>query len=312
MALFKYIGIEKIVLRIGENIKPINPQMLFFGPSSLDDNKYFTKMSDDGIREGCWEIISGMSVPKKENIEEVSKNYAIAISTYFGKQDEIRFAIFKECIDSLLKTNFYGKIYIVDDGSVYKGHISYVTKLNDDRICIHEKEENSGIAKNKNTGLLLMYNDPNVHIGFLSDDDMIFNDKDWHENYIRAMNNTGIHHFSYALPSISKKTGKEVEVNGYKVLKTTQVDGCLLVTSRSLIERIGFFRIFPYKYGHEHSNFSIRCMQLYRGLYDIIDSEGTVALNDKSIECSSIDVNEDQKIENEKFLHDYSYQPLIV
>jgi len=36
-----------------------------------------------------------------------------------------------------------------------------------------------------------------------------------------------------------------------EILKTAHVNGCFLTGSRTLIEKIGYFKVFPYKYGHE-------------------------------------------------------------
>jgi len=232
-------------------------------------------------------------------------NSAISISTYMRTENfETRFSIFRECIKSFCDSNFEGTLHLVDDGSPTKLHLHWVGELKDKRIIVHFKNENGGIARTKNTGIRLCLEDPEVKYFFLSDDDVIFKDKNWQNEYVNVMEKTNIHHFSYALPTDARKTATIHKVNGLEIFKTSYINGCFLTGSRALVEKIGYFKVFPYKYGHEHSNFSVRCSKVYGGFFDLKNSDTLIDLNEKSHDNKSIVVDSRQLRENEKIMWD--------
>lgn len=211
------------------------------------------------------------------------RGMAIAVSTFMRAESiEQRFVYFKECISSLLASEFPGTIYVVDDCSEVKDHLRWVTALGDPRVVVFEKDVNGGIAKAKNTCIRLCLQKTEVGYFFLSDDDVVFKTSRWFECYTTAVDHTDIQHFSFALPGSARNNSATVTVRGYDVLKTGIVNGCLLMGTRSLVERVGYFKILPHKYGHEHSNYSNRCAKLSGGFYDARDSDQHIELVDGS------------------------------
>lgn len=210
----------------------------------------------------------------------------IAISTYFPIQcSSERLSIFRTSIQSLLSSEFPGKIFIVDDGSGVMDHID-ILKAEDfeNRIKIIYKPENSGVAKTKNTCIKLLLNN-DCQVGFLADDDLKYS-TGWQDIYAHSMAETRIPHFSLFVDK-----GEEiVEYNGHRVKKTPHVNGCFLTFTKKLIDSIGYFRILPYKYGHEHSNFTIRST-LFKQIpffCDVIGSEDYINLIPESVQFKSL------------------------
>jgi glycosyltransferase involved in cell wall biosynthesis len=237
---------------------------------------------------------------------------ALAISTFMREENfENRFQIFKECINSFCESNYDGTLHLVDDGSETKRHLHWVGEKKDDRIVVHFKPENGGVSRTKNTCIRLCLEDPEVKYFFLSDDDMVFKDKNWHEDYVKVMESTNIHHFSYALTSCARKTARVQNVNGVEVLRTAYVNGCFLTCSRKLIEQIGYFKVLPHKYGHEHSNFSVRCNKVTKGFYDLKNSIELLELNGKSHDTKSIVVNKVEMAENGRHVWVNNKEPLV-
>jgi len=212
-------------------------------------------------------------------------DYAISISTFMRNAVyEKRFVVFKECVESLLRTNFEGQIFVVDDGSEIKEHLAWVRTLGDKRLVVVEKQTNGGISRVKNTGLRCIFENGDVNYGFLSDDDMVFKDKDWHMHYMNAIKRTRFEHFIFASHISARPTGHILTVDGQRVLKTILINGCLLTVNRNLINKIGYFRVGPHRYGHEHTQYSMRASEasVHKGYYDIFGSEHLLELNNKS------------------------------
>ena len=109
--------------------------------------------------------------------------YALSIITYFTKEilDRGRLDLFKKSINSLIKSNFEGPVFLVDDGSSVTNHIDYVRGLNDSRINIVLKDTNGGLSKMFNTGIRLIL-DEGCDYGFLANDDIVYS-KDWFTPY---------------------------------------------------------------------------------------------------------------------------------
>ena len=237
--------------------------------------------------------------------------HGIAISTYFPKNyKEERLNIFTRSITSLLESGFPGKIFLVDDGSDVVDHIDVVKTLDTDkRIKIIMKPENTGVARTKNTCIktLLEHECP---IGFLADDDLEYS-KGWAEHYVDSMKKASIPHFSLFIEG-----GAEVvEHNGHPVKKTPHVNGCFLTFTKNLIDRVGYFRVLPYKYGHEHSNFSIRnCIKKEIPFFcDVVDSEKYLKLIPESVAVKSmLEIDEEGFRENEAIAtREFAREPFI-
>lgn len=232
----------------------------------------------------------------------------LAISTYFGNNTSLeRIGIFKESISSLVKTNFYGNIYIVDDGSTITDHLSFVEQLRIPNLRIVRKPLNSGIARTKNTCLRLIHN--HGDIGFLADDDLMYNENWWSE-YENAIIKTNIHHFC---AFIENAKTDPIIINNIKLRATPWVNGCFLTVTKRLIDDVGYFKVLEYGYGHEHSNFTLRCRgnsQLKR----FLDVENMViSVHPKSHDIKSMNNIDREKMEENRLvaLSDFSKQNCI-
>lgn len=226
----------------------------------------------------------------------------LAISTYIKNETyHNRFEIFKRSLTSLKEVEFGGSIFLVDDASPFTGHLDFARSLDIPNLEIIERTSNGGISKTKNTGIKKIL-DSGCNIGFLSDDDMIFH-RNFDAAYVNAMNLTGIHHMSYFY---LKEHRALRTINGVRIHQTPHVNGCFLTFTRALIERIGYFKVLPYSYGHEHSNFTIRAGRVggYPFFCDIENAQDFLTLDPQSIGNSSIDIDIEQFNNNELRLHE--------
>jgi hypothetical protein len=232
-------------------------------------------------------------------------SFGISISTYFGKETKKeRLEYFKQSIQSLYETSFDGKVFVVDDGSSWKEHIEYVNDLNDERFFIYKKEVNGGISKTKNTGIRLILEN-GFDKGVLVDDDVVFYEG-WDKKYKDAMEKTGIPHFTVFC---DKKRILKTKFKNYEILRLPYVNGLFMTFTKKLIDCVGYFKVMPYKYGHEHSNFSLRCLHYGQIPFfcDIVDSKKYVLLipeSGKSPSIGNLKKEDKEHInKNAKFLH---------
>ena len=246
--------------------------------------------------------------------------YSIAISTYFTNKiiDNGRLSIFKSSINSLLESNFEGKIFVVDDGSEVYHHLDYLNNLDDDRIVIFNKKINCGLAKTNNTGIRLILEN-NCDYGFLADDDILYQ-KNWFTPYLNVMSNTKVKHLAFYdkvwTPDISgvSKDSSVVNYENYNLELYRNVQGGMLTFSKEMIDQVGYFKILPYKNGHEHSNFSYRCFRygFSIGFADVENSNKLLSYIDQTgkITTREDDFREKAKV-NEINLFSLNKEPCI-
>lgn len=223
---------------------------------------------------------------KRQWIETVRTNLVtlfpprigLAITTYFtSKTPSKRLEIFQEGINSLLRTTFPGNIYVIDDGSTTKIHLIWIRSLIDSRLHIIERETNGGISKAKNTCLRMLMQDQ-CDIMFLADDDTIYTCQDWYTPYIGAINATGYEHWMFFEDDFVKMYPSFIKIprvtNGYAYTQYNHHTGQLLILTRKVVDIIGYFKIFPAKYGYEHAHYTNRIVRanLAPGHIDILDS----------------------------------------
>jgi len=237
--------------------------------------------------------------------------HGIAISTYFpANYNSERLGIFSRSIESLLHSEFPGKIFVIDDGSDVVDHIDVLkTEDFEKRVKIIMKSQNTGVAKTKNTCIKTLI-DYGCSIGFLADDDIEYKNG-WAEAYIDSMEKASIPHFSLFID----KGAEEVECNGHKVNKTPHVNGCFLTFTKNLIESVGYFKSLPYKYGHEHSNFTIRNVVMGKIPFyaDIVESNKYLGLIPESVGVKSIlEIDEEGFKNNEAIAtREFAVEPFI-
>lgn len=233
-------------------------------------------------------------------------SFGMAISSYFGpKTQDFRLGVFQKGIDSLHETDFDGKVFVVDDGSSTKAHLDHVSGLNDDRFVVVEKQRNAGIGACKNTGIRHIM-EAGFDVGFLADDDLVYFNG-WDKAYLEAMSKTGIKHFCLWVEYLwTKNYGVPVEINGVQLRQTPHVNGAFLTFTRDMINEIGYFKKLPYAYGHEHSNFTLRCQRKrYMPFFaDLNNSEKFIQLIPESGPQSSMggpeNINRAAMAENER------------
>jgi GT2 family glycosyltransferase len=203
-------------------------------------------------------------------------------------------------------TNYTGNIIVVDDGSEEKEHLSWLKEQYGNVIKIHEVKNNLGIASIKNISLKEAFEENNSDVCFLSDDDMFFKDKNWYDNYIDGLIKTGLTMFSFACSHTQLKARNHsnvVKINGHDVLKTLEVNGCFLTIHKKAFVEVGYFRIPPYNYGHEHTQYHKRVNTKfgYDGYYDLVDSYKWMDVAENS--DHSVDFTGEELQENFSFLH---------
>ena len=220
----------------------------------------------------------------------------IGITTFSDAKTSIeRVLIIDTTLASLKKTvqNTDIIVVIVVDGSCIAEHKRILDRYATDFDIIY-KPENRGIWAAKNTCIKYLM-DRGVDIGFLADDDVKFYDG-WYRAYIAAILSTQIQHFTYCPSIMGGMADFEITaINGYDVKKRPEnAHGCFITFTRSLIDQIRYFKEFAYKYGHEHCNFTERCIKYagnQHGVYDIVDCEKYVELNALSMSCKSMVVD---------------------
>jgi GT2 family glycosyltransferase len=184
------------------------------------------------------------------------KRLGVAVTTYSDENTQPhRYAMINNCFESLASVPGI-MVNIVSDGITarHRKIIEGYPQFN------HiERAENGGIAKAKNTSIRVLL-EQDVDIGFLADDDLIFKRPDVFLVYATAVMKTGIPHFCYFEVDHPNEV-ENVIINGHEIRKTRFIMGSFMTFTPELIEKVGWFRVFDYKYGHEHSNFTLRCVE---------------------------------------------------
>jgi glycosyltransferase involved in cell wall biosynthesis len=188
---------------------------------------------------------------RNENKKRYGMKCGFAVSTYHRNTD--RLESFQTCITSIMKHKKKETLVIVvDDGSAVKDHILWV-KTTFPEITLFEKEQNGGIAKCKNTCLRLL-RESNCDNFFLMDDDLEVL-QPIEDVYVKALcdKRVGI---------LSGTTLGNVILRDYtdSTCVTQLLNGFLLCLPRYNFEKAGYFKIFPHKYGHEHTWYTFRVM----------------------------------------------------
>ena len=222
----------------------------------------------------------------------MSKKFGISISTYSNlNTPKGRFDVIKRCLESIMEkvwnTNNNVYVSIVSD-TITKEHLEILENF---PFHLIKNKQNMGIAYVKNIGIKSIL-DAGCDYGFLLDDDIVIKSGEIFLKYIEAIDKTGIGHFSYFIEDKSRCEIKSV--NNYDILKTPHVNGILLTFTKKSIEKTGFFEIFPYKYGHEHSKFSVKNIhKKVSGFFcDIIEKESMIS-TDRAAVFSTVIGTED-------------------
>jgi hypothetical protein len=182
------------------------------------------------------------------------------VPTGSAVSEEFQLMIERNIISFLATTKGRSHLVIVDDGSGEE-HVSFLKEIEATyKIEIEYKKKNSGIACAKNTCLRIFMNSSYKYI-FLIDHDVYFKKRGWDSLYINTAQGIGAHHLSWFVEYNVANSHQMLQKNGVKYAQTSWVNGPLLYADRMAVEKVGGFRVMPEKWGHEHSDWSIR-MQL--------------------------------------------------
>jgi hypothetical protein len=270
-------------------------------PHNFDWHYYLNNYSDlrsNGINSEQKAIQHWVDYGKKEGRNTQGTKCGFAISTYH--RNDSRLDSFTMCISSIMK---YKKpdtvVIIVDDGSLIKNHLTWVSITFPD-IIIVEKPTNNGISKCKNTCLRMLYEN-NCDYFFLLDDDIEIL-QPIEDKYINSLYDDKVSILSGRAESnpvvlnYSKNTNQTNHLNGY-----------VLCFSKLTFMKSGYFKVFPCKYGHEHTWYTHRVMSCTNqiGYFDIASNEFYIKLI--SVESS---INDEQRQyefgKNQHFLNIYN------
>ena len=186
---------------------------------------------------------------------------ALAILTYVPENAHPELlSRLPEAIRSLEQTGYTDDVFIVDDGSRCNSHIRYLESLKG-RYQVTRRKKNGGVCRGKNTCIRLL-RESEVEVGFLAEDDIAFR-AGWSHQYLAAHHVTGIHHFSWAWdqdPSgLMQKFNREI--NGHPIVQTSRLNGVFLTFTPAVIEQVGGFKLLPGKWGHTHTNWTMRIVK---------------------------------------------------
>lgn len=296
---------DDFLRRIGEktNVKIISEECLF-GIHQYHNDSYVSQLDKSLLIQKNKNIYNSKSYPdlhntisSKVNVDVFINNdisnlkMGIAISTYSDQNTpNTRYQIIEESLFSLKNTYDNMTVIIVVDGSYTLQHKEILDKYQNIFTIIY-KRDNGGLSKTKNTGINELLN-RNIDVGFLADDDMLYK-QGWYRLYTSTMINSNISHFTYWPLSLSNDISNE-KINNTMLTVTAGKSGCFLTFTKELINKIGYFRVFPHKYGYEHVEFTERYINnnnIIKKIYDVYNSNSYLLLNDKSINNKSYYTN---------------------
>jgi len=277
-------------------------------PHNFDWQYYLATYPDlraNGVNTEQQAIQHWFEFGQREGRTTLGKKCGFAISTYH--RNNSRLDAFTKCISSIMK---YKKtdtvVIIVDDGSVIKNHLDWASITFPD-IIIVEKPTNNGIAKCKNTSLRVLYEN-NCDFFFLLDDDIEIL-QPIEDTYIRSLCDKNVHILSGASSANQIISSYSTNTNITQLLQ-----GYLLCFTRQTFIKSGYFKVFPSKYGHEHTWYTYRVMKHNKQTH-FLDIKNSVLYTNIIHALSSI--CEEQKtqdcVENTKFMNitNYEYQHCI-
>jgi glycosyltransferase involved in cell wall biosynthesis len=182
----------------------------------------------------------------------------VAISTYASEKTyPSRVEIADRCFDSVLKSVGDNSIkIIVNDASTNETHLKNLSKYRNSFEVI-DNPQNVGNMSGKNVSIKRMY-DAGCEYMFLLDDDIEVL-PGWAEQYTNAIEKTGIQHFQFCIsPDLFYVKEVEEDIEGVMVYSRPGAQGALITLTRECVEKVGFFKILPCRYGHSHCHFSKR------------------------------------------------------
>lgn len=192
---------------------------------------------------------------KKKNIL-FNEEFGIAISVYSDKNTpkERLLASFK-CLNYIFLLIQNCNIYIIIDGNINEKHFEFLKKLkNTYKNCfLYKNIENYGISITKNICLKILNSNEKLKYFCLLDDDIFIKNNfiDYSIDILNKYDIPILTNFNKGLPYFNNNINKcFINSNFYL--------GNILIFSKKYFRKWGYFRVFPYKWGEEHQEFTNR------------------------------------------------------
>jgi len=182
------------------------------------------------------------------------KKIGIAVSTFTEeKTDPKRYELIEECLNTLASTtsNIDGieiVKYIIVDGSIPNIHSNLLNQYSNSFTIVH-RQENGGVSKTKNTSIRTLLED-NIDVGILE----------------HLYQNEPAKRKAYNIGAFQK--------NGLNLFRHIASAGIFMTFTPHVIEKIGYFKVLPGKFGAEHLQFTGRVHKAKLMTYPI-DLEGS-------------------------------------
>ncbi|AUV58485.1 glycosyltransferase [Bandra megavirus] len=244
-----------------------------------------------------------------KNIDNVM--IGIGVTTYSDENtSDKRIQIINDSLNSLKRNMGNVIVIIVVDGKCTAKHKAILDKYSDVFEIIY-RPKNGGIAKAKNTCIKNLLN-KNIDIGFLADDDILY-DKGWQQLYVSNIQNTGLQHMCYWPMNISPNV-KYIDYNNTVIVNPQcGISGCFITFTRSVIDQIGYFRVYPYVYGYEHEDFTFRCVnkKIINHVTDVYGSNKYIKLHPNSLENKSLKIDPEKIELNKKHNKQQTYRDYV-
>ncbi|BCS83202.1 putative glycosyltransferase [Cotonvirus japonicus] len=241
----------------------------------------------------------------------LNKIIGIAITTYSDEHtSDKRIQIISDSFSSLRENMKNVKVIVVVDGKCIPKHKELLDKYGDVFEIIY-RQKNGGISRAKNTCIKYLLQ-KNIDIGFLADDDIIYN-KGWQQMYVSNIIETGIQHFCYWPLNIPATVNHAEYKSTILVKPKNAISGCLMSFTREIIEKVGYFRIYPYIYGYEHEDFTYRCVNngFIDAVTDVYPSNKYVTLHPDSLSNKSFEMDYEKIELNKKFNEIQNYKDFV-
>ncbi len=258
------------------------PQMI-----RLDDALHPSDIGNRGmggspITKGSLGVESGTKHALK------GERIGIAVSTFsHEKTSAQRYQIIDQSLNSLLASTHHFDAsslvrLIVVDGPVPQAHERLLERYSG-YFSIVRRPINGGAARAKNSAIRILL-DEGVTIGFLLDDDVSCQ-RGWLEQYTAFCRSMNVHHVAgFAKQHFFPEGPKWQELNmryeshgKWRIIKHRGAHGHLLTFTPELIEKIGYFKVYPGKMGGWHANFTYRAVRAGLGGFpwavDLADGE---------------------------------------
>lgn len=206
------------------------------------------------------------------------KTYPISNNIGVGILSYNRHRCLRRLIDSIMRHTDLSRttVFISDDGSTDQDTVAYIRELaaNKNFVVLHNSE-NIGVAGNSNRLVRCL---SRFQYGLLLNDDVEVLQDGWDEFYVKAMQQTGMHHFQHRQPGVyGATTGTAIERHGVQLhMVEDKPHGAVMAFSRDMLVKCGYFNEDYGQYGMEHVDWSSKAFEFGlqpAGFYDVQGSQ---------------------------------------